>query len=128
MAETKLKIGDTVIVKAALYGHEFEIGEAVTVSIFEDDGSIACINSKGIQWHLEEVELGTPLEAAAPAMYELLERLSNYLHSRGYEQWPDEIEQVLSLARGETELQALKDKFQEKVKEALELNSKLGRQ
>lgn len=110
MSDNKLRVGDTVIVKSCLYGHEFEIGQAVTIrEIFEDYNSIDydCIDQKGINWSLNEVEIGTSLDAQAPAMYNLLVEIDKSLtvlaeSERLTTSLQDEIKAILAAARGET--------------------------
>jgi hypothetical protein len=110
MANEKLKIGDRVVVKSCVYGHEFTIGEIVTVIEIEDDNSHKCVNSKGETWHLEPGELGTYLEAAAPAMYALLAKFEDRFrkqvetYSSDCKIADDEAEEallILAAARGE---------------------------
>lgn len=112
MSDNKLKVGDTVIVKSCLYGHEFEIGQAVTIrEIFEDANGVDydCIGKTGTNWSLNEAEIGTALEVQAHELYlrlesvnGILKQLRDSLYIHHLNKVIDENEAILAAARGET--------------------------
>ena len=54
--QVEYKVGDKVEIIASIYGHEFELGDIVSIFEFDED-SIGCINEKGKKWWVERSEI-----------------------------------------------------------------------